>query len=164
MSIRPKLLPLAELIPRIQRLKSEGKRIVLTNGIFDLLHPGHVRYLRQAKALGEVLIVGVNGDASARRLKGKDRPWMTAADRAEVVAALESVDYVVAFEEDTAEALVDALQPHIYVKGGDYTMESLPEARAVERAGGQVVVLPLSEGYSTSALIERIAQRIRKST
>jgi rfaE bifunctional protein nucleotidyltransferase chain/domain len=158
-----KLLPLPELIPRVEKLKSVGKRIVLTNGVFDLLHPGHVRFLRQAKALGEVLIIGVNGDASARRLKGPSRPWMNAADRAELIAALESVDYVVIFEEDTAEALVNSLKPHLYVKGGDYTIERLPEAASVEHIGAKVVILPLSEGYSTSGLIERIAQQLRKS-
>lgn len=139
--------------------------MVLTNGCFDLLHLGHVRYLQQARALGDCLIVGVNSDASVRRLKGPSRPLQPEADRAEILAALACVEYVVLFGEDTAESLVEALRPDIYVKGGDYAAASqeellriLPEARVVQSYGGHVHVLPYVPGKSTSDLVQRLAR------
>jgi len=145
-----------------QRLRQGGKRLVLTNGCFDLLHVGHIRYLKEAKSLGDLLIVGVNSDDSVRRLKGKGRPLMPQGERAEILAALEAVDYVVIFEEDTAEKLVSALQPDLYVKGGTYTLENLPEVKAVTRYGGEVRILSLTPGLSTSELAERILARLGK--
>jgi rfaE bifunctional protein nucleotidyltransferase chain/domain len=144
-----------------QALRSQGKTAVLTNGIFDLLHVGHVRYLQAARELGDALFVGLNSDASARGLKGQTRPLVPQAERAEMLCALASVDYVVIFEEQTAECLVRALQPDIYAKGGDYLAaqgegKHLPEAPVVESYGGRVVILPYSAGHSTSALVERI--------
>ena len=118
--------------------------MVLTNGCFDLLHVGHIRCLKEAKSLGDLLIVGVNSDDSVRRLKGEGRPLMSQEERAEILAALEAVDYVVIFEEDTAEKLVSALQPDLYFKGGTYTLENLPEAQAVTRYGGEVRILSLT--------------------
>ena len=136
-------------------LRAAGARVVFTNGCFDILHAGHVRYLAAARALGDVLILGLNSDASVRRLKGETRPVNSAADRAEVVGALASVDYVVIFGENTAEELIAKVRPAVYAKGGDYTRETLPEARIVESYGGEVAFIPLVEGKSTTGIIER---------
>ena len=136
-------------------LRAAGARVVFTNGCFDILHAGHVRYLAAARALGDVLILGLNSDASVRRLKGETRPVNSAEDRAEVVGALASVDYVVIFGEDTAEELIARVRPAVYAKGGDYTRETLPEARIVESYGGEVAFIPLVEGKSTTGIIER---------
>ncbi len=140
-------------------LRAAGQRVVFTNGCFDILHAGHVRYLAAARALGDVLILGLNSDASVRRLKGETRPVNSEADRAEVVRALASVDYVVIFGEDTAEELIAKVQPAVYAKGGDYTLETLPEARIVESYGGEVAFIPLVEGKSTTNIIARAAQK-----
>lgn len=131
--------------------------VVFTNGVFDLLHPGHVTLLEKARALGDVLIVGINDDRSAQRLgKGPGRPINTAADRARVLAALEAVDCVVVFPEETPEALIQELQPDVLVKGSDYRADLLPGRTIVEARGGSVRWVPLEPGYSTSALIEKI--------
>jgi rfaE bifunctional protein nucleotidyltransferase chain/domain len=134
----------------------QSGRVVFTNGVFDLLHPGHVDVLTGARAQGEVLVVGLNSDASVRRLKGTDRPVRSAADRAYVLAALECVDAVVVFEEDTPLQLVTRLRPDVIVKGGDYTVEGIVGAREVLAAGGEVVVIPLTPGQSTTSIIERL--------
>ena len=140
-------------------LRQAGVRVVFTNGCFDILHAGHVRYLAAARALGDVLILGLNSDASVRRLKGEMRPVNTAEDRAEVVGALKSVDYVVIFGEDTAENLIAKVRPAVYAKGGDYTRETLPEARIVESYGGEVAFIPLVAGKSTTGIIERAGRK-----
>ena len=140
-------------------LRAAGARVVFTNGCFDILHAGHVRYLAAARALGDVLILGLNSDASVRRLKGEMRPVNTAEDRAEVVGALKSVDYVVIFGEDTAENLIAKVRPAVYAKGGDYTRETLPEARIVESYGGEVAFIPLVAGKSTTGIIERAGRK-----
>jgi len=146
--------------------------IVLTNGIFDLMHIGHLRYLHAARALGDVLVVGVNADASTRRIKGPARPIVPAWERAEMLAGLACVDYVTIFPEDTAEDLVRTLRPDVYVKGGDYTVSSgsgtgsapgaaakpLPEAAVVQAYGGRVVLVPYIPGHSTTELISRIVE------
>lgn len=147
----------------------DGMRLVLTNGVFDLLHRGHVEYLEQARALGDVLVVGVNSDASTRAIKGPQRPLTPADDRAAVLAALRCVDYVTIFAQPTAESLVCALQPEVYVKGGDYAMTTqgepqiddtrLPEARIVRSYGGRVVLLRYRAGHSTTELIARVVER-----
>jgi D-beta-D-heptose 7-phosphate kinase/D-beta-D-heptose 1-phosphate adenosyltransferase len=134
-----------------------GRRVVFTNGVFDILHAGHVQFLRQAKALGDVLVVGINSDASVRRSKGVGRPINNEQDRMALVAALDAVDFVVLFDEETPTALIRALRPALHVKGGDYAGESLPEAEAVREGGGQVVILPLAGAMRTSTVIERIA-------
>lgn len=131
--------------------------VVFTNGVFDVLHRGHATYLAQARALGASLVVGVNTDASARRLgKGPDRPLNTEADRATLLAALESVSLVTWFDEDTPVELLRALRPQIYVKGGDYDMRTLAETALVESWGGRALAIPFVDGYSTTALVSRI--------
>jgi len=131
--------------------------LVFTNGVFDVLHRGHVNYLAQARSLGAALLVGVNSDASARRLgKGPDRPLNNAADRACVLAALQAVDFVMVFDEPTPCELIERVRPNIYVKGGDYDIESLRETALVRSWGGRAVAIPFVEGYSTSRLVERI--------
>ncbi len=154
-----KVVSRAELGPALERLRAAGKKVVFTNGVFDLLHPGHVRYLAAAKALGDVLVVGLNSDASVRRLKGPQRPVQDEQARAEVLAALAAVDFVVVFEEDTAAELVRFIRPDVYVKGGDYAgagPDRWPEAEIVRRYGGEVRTLDLVAGYSTSAIIQKI--------
>lgn len=134
---------------------SDG-RVVFTNGCFDILHRGHVTYLEQARLLGDALVVGVNTDASVARLKGSGRPFMPAADRALVLAALSSVTAVTLFDEDTPAELIAALRPDVLVKGGDYTPEDIVGADTVEQGGGRVVVIPFVEGYSTTEMIKRL--------
>lgn len=139
-------------------LRAQDRKLVLTNGCFDLLHPGHVRYLQAARALGDALVVALNGDDSVRALKGEGRPLNTERDRAEVVAALECVSYVVIFQEVRVTSLLEKVRPAIYVKGGDYTPATLhPEERAaLEKIGSAIRILPFEPGYSTSSLIERM--------
>jgi rfaE bifunctional protein nucleotidyltransferase chain/domain len=136
--------------------REAGKQVVLTNGCFDLLHVGHLRYLQAARELGDLLVVGVNSDDSARQLKGAPRPYRPEAERAELVAGLECVDYVVVFPQRTAVELVRLVQPAYYAKGGDYTEQDLPESEAVIEQGGFVVILPLETEQSTTQLVERI--------
>jgi D-beta-D-heptose 7-phosphate kinase/D-beta-D-heptose 1-phosphate adenosyltransferase len=150
--------PLAEVAQAAAEHRRAGRRVVLTGGCFDILHPGHVTYLHRARALGDVLIVAVNTDESIQRLKGPARPINPLADRLCVLAALGCVDLLVTFDEPTPHAVVDAIRPDIFVKGGDYTRQSLPEAALVERLGGEVVILPLVEDRSTTNMIERIRQ------
>lgn len=133
-----------------------GRRVVFTNGCFDLLHAGHVALLDRARAEGDLLIVGLNSDESVRRLKGEGRPLVAASDRARVVAALRPVDLVVLFEEDTPGQLIDALVPDVLVKGGDYAAEDVVGRETVEAAGGRVVIVPLVPGQSTSRLVRMI--------
>ena len=133
----------------------EGK-IVFTNGCFDLLHPGHVDYLTKAKALGDILIVGLNDDASVKRLKGNNRPIQPLKDRAVLLAALASVDHVVPFSEDTPLELIKVVKPDVLVKGGDYTMDQMIGKEFVESRGGSVNIIPFLEGYSTSKLVQRL--------
>ncbi|MDQ5825470.1 MAG: adenylyltransferase/cytidyltransferase family protein [Chloroflexota bacterium] len=153
-----RVLTLAELVALRQTWQAEGKRLVLTNGTFDLLHIGHVRYLQAARELGDVLVVGINSDESVRGYKGPGRPVVPQDERAEIVAALRCVDYTTIFDEPTATHLVEALHPDIYAKGGDYAPGSkpLPEAPAVERYGGEVRIIPFVEGHSASELIRRV--------
>jgi rfaE bifunctional protein nucleotidyltransferase chain/domain len=141
----------------VEQARSQGKTIVFTNGVFDILHPGHIRYLRDARALGDLLIVGVNSDRSVRALdKAPDRPINSEGERAEVLAALESVDFVVIFDDDTPHEIISALQPDILVKGADWGENAIVGRDVVEARGGRVVRIPLAEGYSTTKIIERI--------
>ena len=133
-----------------------GRRVVFTNGCFDILHRGHITYLGRAKALGDILIVGVNSDEGIRRLKGPSRPINTLEDRIQVLAALSCVDHVIPFDEDTPCRLVEVVRPDIFVKGGDYTRDRLPEAELVESLGGAVRILPFIADRSTTDIIERI--------
>lgn len=138
-------------------LQAEGKCVVFTNGVFDILHVGHLRYLQQARALGDVLLVGVNSDASVRRLnKGPERPINAEEERAELLLALKCVDAVCVFPEDTPVELLQAVRPNIHCKGGDYTAEALPETPIVRAYGGEVVILPLVTGRSTTRVVEKL--------
>ncbi|HZP41285.1 MAG TPA: D-glycero-beta-D-manno-heptose 1-phosphate adenylyltransferase [Candidatus Binatia bacterium] len=152
-----KLVPdVATLVAALAPRRAAGARVVFTNGCFDLLHPGHVRYLGAARALGDVLVVGLNGDASVRRLKGAGRPILTAAERAEVLAGLAAVDYVIVFDDDTPRALVAALAPDVLVKGADWAEEDIVGREEVLARGGRVARIDLVPGVSTSELIRRI--------
>jgi rfaE bifunctional protein nucleotidyltransferase chain/domain len=135
---------------------------VLANGCFDLLHVGHVRYLAAARRLGDVLFVGINGDAAVTRLKGPGRPLMPAAERVEMLSALRAVDHVVVFEEDTADRLVAAVRPHVHAKGTDYTAVSVPEAASVRAAGGEVAIVGDPKDHATRDLIGRIVERFAR--
>jgi len=148
----------------IKDLKAKGKRIVFTNGCFDLLHLGHVRYLEKAKSLGDILVVGVNSDLSVRSLKGPGRPILPEEERAEILSGLACVDYVTIFNELTPLELISSLEPHILVKGGDWTKETTVGKEVIERSGGEVVILPLVEGSSTSNIIGTILKRYEKRT
>jgi rfaE bifunctional protein nucleotidyltransferase chain/domain len=158
--MKEKILDQARLVSKANALREQGGKLVLTNGCFDLLHVGHVRYLRAARALGDSLTVAINSDDSVRHLKGEGRPLNSESDRAEIVAALESVDYVVIFSEPRVTQLIEQVRPAIYVKGGDYTPNSLDrtERNALERVGAEIRILPLEPGRSTSTLIEKITR------
>ncbi|OGC04215.1 hypothetical protein A2276_06385 [candidate division WOR-1 bacterium RIFOXYA12_FULL_43_27] len=145
-----------ELAKIVRRLKSQGANIVFTNGCFDILHLGHARYLREAKKLGDILIVGLNSDSSVKKLKGNSRPYVTELERAEVLASLECVDYVTIFGESRPDNLLKLLKPKVHVKGGDYKMEHLPEAKLVKALGGKVVIIPPVAGRSTTNIVEKI--------
>ncbi len=145
----------------VEALKAKGKQIVFTNGCFDLLHVGHVRYLEQARSLGDVLIVAVNSDRSVRSLKGPKRPILPEGERAEILSGLGCVDYVTVFDEEDPFALISLLKPHILVKGGDWTRETTVGREIVEQGGGKVVILPFVEGSSTSNLIETVLKRFQ---
>jgi D-beta-D-heptose 7-phosphate kinase/D-beta-D-heptose 1-phosphate adenosyltransferase len=153
-----------ELLRIINDLKAEGKRIVFTNGCFDLLHIGHIRYLEKAKALGDVLVVGVNSDASVRKLKGSKRPILPEAERSEILSGLGCVDYISLFDEIDPLKLIASLRPNVLVKGGDWTKEQTVGKEVVERSGGEVVIIPFVKGASTSTLIETILKKYEKRT
>lgn len=142
-----------------ERLRDNGVRLVFTNGVFDLLHVGHVRYLAQARALGDALVVAINSDRSVRELKGPDRPVFDQAERAEILAALRQVDYVVVFDDISPRSLITQLLPDVLVKGGDYQLDQIHGREEVEAAGGKVISLPFVDGASTSRLIERMKGR-----
>jgi D-beta-D-heptose 7-phosphate kinase/D-beta-D-heptose 1-phosphate adenosyltransferase len=156
-----KIVDLHALLDARGMMKRAGKRLVFTNGCFDLLHAGHVRYLSEARALGDALVVGLNSDRSVRRLKGEGRPILNEQERAEVIAALEAVDYVIIFDEETPHELIAALLPDVLVKGGDWPLDQIVGRDEVEAAGGRVLSLPYVEGSSTSDIIERIRNRSR---
>lgn len=138
------------------RLREAGRRIVFTNGVFDILHPGHLRYLQEARSFGDALIVGLNSDASVRRNKGPERPINNQEERAEILGALECVDGVVLFEEDTPAEIIDAIQPDVLVKGADWAEDAIVGRDTVEARGGRVVRVPIEAGYSTTEIIRRI--------
>jgi D-glycero-beta-D-manno-heptose 1-phosphate adenylyltransferase len=158
--MNPKIVQLEELSDRCARLRVAGKKIVATNGCFDLLHVGHVRYLQAARAFGDVLAVGVNGDRSVRELKGTGRPLRSANDRAEILAALQCVDFVTVFPQIRATEFLAAVSPTVYVKGGDYSADTLneDERSVLDNAGAEIRLIPFEPGYSTSRLIEQICK------
>jgi D-beta-D-heptose 7-phosphate kinase/D-beta-D-heptose 1-phosphate adenosyltransferase len=151
-----KIVDLQALLDARVKMKRAGKRLVFTNGCFDLLHAGHVRYLSEARALGDALVVALNSDRSVRALKGEGRPILKQQERAEVIAALEVVDYVIIFDEETPRELIAALLPDVLVKGGDWPLDEIVGRDEVEVAGGRVLSLPYVEGSSTTEIIERI--------
>ena len=151
-----RLLSRADAVSFVERRRGGGGIIVFTNGVFDLLHPGHVRYLEAARALGDALIVGLNGDASVRRNKGAGRPITPQAERAEILLALSSVDAVVVFDEDTPAEIIAAVQPDILVKGADWAADRIVGRDTVEARNGRVVRIPLEAGHSTTSIVERV--------
>ena len=162
--MKEKIKQRKELLKIIKDLKAKGKRIVFTNGCFDLLHIGHIRYLEEARALGDFLVVGVNSDSSVRKLKGPQRPVLPEEERAEILSGLGCVDYITLFDEIDPLKLITSLHPHILVKGGDWTKEQIVGREVVERSGGEVVIIPLVKGVSTSNLIETILKKYEKRT
>jgi len=162
--MKQKIKERKELTKIIKILKAKGKRIVFTNGCFDLLHIGHIRYLEKAKTLGDILVVGVNSDSSVRKLKGPKRPLLPVRERAEILSGLGCVDYVTIFDELDPLKLITSLQPNVLVKGGDWTKEQIVGGEVVEKSGGEVVIIPFVKGASTSDLIEAILKRYEKRT
>ncbi len=154
--MQQKILSPDELLGVRQALRAAGKSLVFTNGVFDLLHVGHVRYLAEARVLGDVLLVAINSDRTVRTLKGEDRPFTNEGERAEILAALRQVDYVTIFDDTSPRSLISQLLPDVLVKGGDYNLDEIHGREEVEAAGGRVVSLPFIQGASTSALIERM--------
>lgn len=152
----PKVVPLPRLIKIRRELKKQGRTVVFTNGCFDLLHPGHIKLFREAKARGDVLIVALNEDASIRRLKGPTRPVFPLAERLEILSALADIDYLTWFGEDTPRKIIAALLPDVLVKGGDWTPDTVVGRAEVEAAGGRVVIVPMLKGKSTTSIIERM--------
>ena len=150
------VLARSELTRRVEALKRDGRRVVFTNGCFDILHPGHVRMLEKARSLGDALIVGINSDASVQEIKGPQRPLIPEAERAELLAALAAVDFVTVFDEPTPRELIAAILPAVLVKGSDWGADEIVGREEVEAAGGEVISIPLEVGYSTTKLIERI--------
>lgn len=157
--MKSKILSLDQLLAERARLRDEGKKLVFTNGVFDILHVGHVRYLSDTRDLGDALVVAVNSDASVRELKGAGRPLMPENDRAEILAALQAVDYVTIFDDISPRTLIAELLPDVLVKGGDYSLDQIHGREEIEAAGGRVVSLPFVEGASTSKIIERMKGR-----
>ncbi len=156
-----KITPRNELKATVERLKREGKKVVFTNGCFDILHAGHTRYLREARKLGDALILALNSDSSVRSIKGPMRPIVPEAERAEVVASLDSVDYVTVFDELTPLELIEYLRPDVIVKGGDWAEKDIVGAEAVGKWGGRVAVMPEIEGASTTNIIDKVLQVYR---
>lgn len=153
-----KLVSRKKIIEIVKRAKKEGKKIVFTNGCFDILHAGHVRYLQKAKKLGDILIVGLNSDSSIRKIKGKNRPINTQYDRAEVLSGLECVDYITIFNEETPENLIKLILPHTLAKGSDWKGKEVAGADTVIKNGGRVAFIPLLKGRSTTEIIKKIKQ------
>ena len=154
-----KVLELPALLQTLADRRADGARVALTNGAFDLIHVGHLRSLEQARAHGDLLVVGVNSDASVRRYKAPDRPIVPQADRAELLAGFACVDYVTIFDESTAEQLLEAVRPDAYIKGAEYATRPFPERAVVEAYGGQIVLVNLEAGRSTSNLIDEVVRR-----
>lgn len=152
------------LLARLEARRAAGERVVMTNGAFDLVHVGHLRSLEQARTHGDLLVVGVNSDASVRGYKSPDRPIVPEADRAELIAGLGCVDFVVLFEELTAERLLSAVRPDVYVKGAEYAERPFPERAVVEGYGGQVILAELEAGHSTTDLLAEILRRFARGT
>jgi rfaE bifunctional protein nucleotidyltransferase chain/domain len=158
-----KITPRNELKATVDRLKREGKKVVFTNGCFDILHAGHTRYLREARKLGDALILALNSDSSVRSIKGPMRPIVPESERAEVVGALDSVDYVTVFDELTPLELIEFLRPDVIVKGGDWSEKDIVGAETVRKWGGRVAIMPQIEGASTTNIIDKVLQVYRSA-
>lgn len=152
------IVPIDQLENKVQFLRSKNKdlKIVATNGCFDILHTGHIKSLQKAKSLGDILIIGLNSDASVKKIKGEDRPINNEKDRAEILAALSCIDFVSIFHEDTAEKFLEIVKPDIYVKGGEYSVDILPETKIVKKYGGEIFLVPMIPDSSTTNLIKKI--------
>jgi rfaE bifunctional protein nucleotidyltransferase chain/domain len=157
-----KLVTKVQLVKIIDTLRAKKKTIVFTNGCFDILHVGHIRYLQQAKSMGDILIVGVNSDESAKKIKGEPRPIVPENERSEIIAALNCVDYVTIFSETTPDNLICLIKPDIHVKGGDWKIQHLPEAKLVQSYGGKVIIANHIEGHSTTNLLKEILEKHKK--
>ena len=151
-----------ELIEIIRDLHQQNKTVVFTNGVFDILHPGHVEYLAEARTFGDVLILGLNSDSSVKRIKGNSRPIVAEQDRIKILSALEMIDYICLFSEDTPQTLIEQLIPDVLVKGGDYKIEEIVGREVVEKNGGKILTIPLTEGKSTTNIIEKIRVLVRE--
>ena len=162
-SFKKNVLSQEEMEKKIRKLQREGKKVVFTNGVFDILHIGHLTYLEEAKSMGDVLVVGVNSDSSVKVNKGDKRPINTERFRAEMLAGLKSVDFTVIFSEKTPERLLDLLKPDIHVKGGDYKKEELPETEIVEKNGGEVEILSFVNNISTTEIINKIIEAYKNN-
>ncbi|HET9525926.1 MAG TPA: D-glycero-beta-D-manno-heptose 1-phosphate adenylyltransferase [Pyrinomonadaceae bacterium] len=157
--MKAKILSIQEMLVERERLREAGARLVFTNGVFDLLHVGHVRYLAEARTLGDALVVAINSDRTVGELKGPNRPVFDQNERAEILAALRQVNYVVVFDDISPRSLISQLLPDVLVKGGDYQLDQIHGREEVEAAGGKVISLPFVDGASTSALIERMKKK-----
>ena len=162
MPVNKKIVTLNQLIKIVQKLKKQNKKIITTNGVFDILHPGHVKYLEEAKKLGDVFIVGVNTDASVKQIKGAKRPINDEKSRISVLAGLESVDYVFLFDEKDPRKWVERIKPNIHVKAGDYEMHEIIERDVVEKNNGKIVIAKMEKGYSTTNIIKKILEIYKK--
>ena len=159
------ILPIEHLKNKIEFLRSKNPnlKVVATNGCFDILHIGHIRSLQKAKSLGDILVIGLNSDASVKKIKGKDRPINNEKDRAEILAALSCIDFVSIFHEDTAEKFLEIVKPDIYVKGGEYSVDILPEAKIVKKYGGEIFLVPMIPDSSTTRLLEKMKSYLKKN-
>jgi len=160
--LKNKIKPLTELVEIRKALKKQNRKVVFTNGVFDIIHRGHVEYLDTAKSLGDILMVGLNSDASVRKVKGAGKPIVCQEDRAIVLAGLSSVDYISYFDEKTPHCIISSLLPDILVKGGDYNLDEIVGRGVVENTGGKVITIPLTPGFSTSDVIRKVAQLIKE--
>lgn len=156
--MKKKIYKLRDLIKFRENLKKEGKKVIFTNGCFDILHSGHIHILREAKKWGDVLIVAVNDDSSVKKIKGSSRPIFPLEERLEILEAVEDIDYLVSFAEETPQEVIASLLPDVLVKGGDWKIEEVVGKREVERAGGKVIIIPFLESHSSSEIMERIIQ------
>jgi len=157
--MKEKILSMDRMLAERERLRAAGKRLVFTNGVFDLLHVGHVSYLREARALGDALVVAINSDRSVRELKGPSRPVFAETERAEILAALRDVDYVVVFDDISPRATIKKLLPDVLVKGGDYQLDEIHGREEVEAAGGEVISLPFVPGASTTSVLQKMKRK-----
>ncbi|HPZ06970.1 MAG TPA: D-glycero-beta-D-manno-heptose 1-phosphate adenylyltransferase [Candidatus Eremiobacteraeota bacterium] len=159
--LKSKLIILPQLLSIVQERKIKGEKLVFTNGCFDVIHVGHLRYLEKAKKLGDFLVIGMNSDSSVRALKGKGRPFVPEMERAEILSALVFVDYIVIFSEMRPDNLIEHLKPDFHVKGGDYRKDDLPESALVEKYGGRVIILEHIPGKSTTCMAEEICRKFK---